>query len=187
MFDYEGSRSEFLKFLVEMGEEPKFLERVRAHETALASLLDRCVKQRSELIEWPRRRFTALRQRVADDWGRLARHIANSEPHATFAALAAQLPHLGRPSCDWFSTDRRLLVSFVDSANRFNRSWQRFLSTVGLDEVNRRRDEYNKFYPVEKSCAFGFDSVNGGFEPLPMLDESHLLSQFPLLPTPSLV
>ena len=30
MFDYEGSRSEFLKLLAECGEEPAFLARARA-------------------------------------------------------------------------------------------------------------------------------------------------------------
>src|SRR5687768_13668235 len=38
MFDYEGSRSEFLKLLAQFGEEPAFIARAKAPQLALESL-----------------------------------------------------------------------------------------------------------------------------------------------------
>ena len=182
MFDYEGSRSELLKILAEMGEEPAFLERARSHENALNSLVAQCERERNERLKWPRRHFTALRRRVADDWDRLASMVANPDAPSIFDALAAELPGLESPRAFWMSSKRTLLVSFIESSSRFNRSWESFLGDAGLDDVNRRRKEYNDFYPLEKSSAFGFDSVNDRFEPLPMLDDAFLLERFPLLP-----
>ena len=91
MFDYEGSRIEFLKILAEMGEEPAFIGRARAAEVALDALLGRCHRQRAELLEWPRRHFTVLLHRTAGDWSRIALHVAADDCHSLFNALSAKL------------------------------------------------------------------------------------------------
>lgn len=184
MFEYEGSRNEFLKILAEMGEEPAFIGRARSAQVALDSLLARCDTERTELLLWPRRYFTILRQRTAGDWSRLASHVATSECLSTFNSLSAQLPLVEQVESRLFLRDRTALRQFLESATRFNNAWSRFLDATALNDVNRRRDEYNRYYPLEKACAFANEGLDASFVPLPMLDRSFLESRFPLLNLP---
>ncbi len=186
MFDYEGSRGEFLKILAEMGEEPAFIARARAPEVALDSLLKRCESRRAELLLWPRRHFSTLRQRVGDDWTRLTSLVIDQDSLAIFAVLTAELPKLDEGRSSWLARDRKLLSLFLDSAFRFNTAWIQFLDDSGLDEVNRLRDDYNRYYMMEKACAFGSAMTAGEFTPLESLSRDFLFSRFPLLALPTL-
>ena len=59
--DYEGSRLEFLKILVELGEEPAFLRRSRQVSEALEHLHDEaivCASWRVGASKTPRTRYT---------------------------------------------------------------------------------------------------------------------------------
>ena len=187
MIDDEGSRGEFLKILAEMGEEPAFIERARVAEDALTSLLERCAAGRAELLEWPRRHFTRLRRRIDDDWDRITPLVTDDDAGSMFVGLAAELPAIDQSRPSMFATDHSLLRNFLESAKRFNRAWGQFLDNAGLGDVNRVRDEYNRFYPVEKSCAFGLDSVNDGFTALPVLTRTFLETRFPFLKVPTMV
>ena len=185
MFDFEGSRGEFLKLLAEMGENPAFIQRARAQENALNALLERCTASRAQLLEWPRRHYTILRKRIGDDWDRVSSITSHANAGPILAALSTALPVIDHARPSILSTDRSLLRNFLDSAQRFNRAWNHFLDHAGLDEINRLRDDYNRFYPMEKSCAFGTESVNAKFEPLPPLSRSYLETRFPLLNIPA--
>jgi hypothetical protein len=77
MFDYEGSRSEFLEILAQLGEEPVFINRARAPQVALDALLTSCSVHREERLAWPRRHFASLSLRVAAQWPRLQRFLAD--------------------------------------------------------------------------------------------------------------
>ncbi|TWU56470.1 hypothetical protein Poly51_23810 [Rubripirellula tenax] len=186
MFDHEGSRVEFLKILAEMGEEPAFIARARAPEVALTALLKSCEIRRAEMLLWPRRHFTALRRRVSDDWDRLAPLLIDSDSQLVFNKLATELPDLDVPGGSLLPSDKKLLRAFLESAGRFNTAWLRFLDVAGLDKVNRLRDDYNQYYPMEKSCAFGSDTAANDFTPLPTLAPNFLTDRFPPLAIPSL-
>ena len=69
MFDYEGSRSEFLKLLSECGEEPAFLARARAPQMALDELLNACNSKREEMLKWPKFYLAILAERVGNFHG----------------------------------------------------------------------------------------------------------------------
>ncbi len=186
MFDYEGSRSEFLKILAEMGEEPAFIARARAPQIALEGLLDRCTQKRDEMLKWPRLHFTVLFHRIAGDWTRLDPYVVGNNTESLFTSLATQLKISDAAKPVILATDRGVLRDFVESGGRFNRAWRRFLDDVGLADVNRLREEYNQFYPMEKACAFGTDAINNGFTTLPALEVEFLLNRFPLLSLPVL-
>lgn len=187
MFDYEGTRGEFLKILAEMGEEPAFISRGNAPQIALDDLLNVCTAHRQEQLKWPRRHFTTLRRRVSGDWSRLKSYLADQKGVDLLLALEGQLASDER-DYSWFflTTDKRALRQFYESAERFNKHWSAFITGAGLDHVNELRENYNRFYPMEKACAFGNDSVNKGFQPLPPLDASMLFERFPLLTLPEL-
>lgn len=186
MFDYEGSRSEFLKILTEMGEEPAFLERARAPEVALTAMVTRCEKRYEELRLWPRRHYTAVRRRVRDDWSRLSPLTTSDTPDLIFKKLADQLPVVDDVRPPIFTTLGRLLGAFIVSARRFNTAWDHFIDDAGLENVNRLRTAYNKHYPMEKACAFGSEIGEGHFRPLPFLDRTFLTTRFPTLALPTL-
>ena len=187
MFDYEGSRGEFLRILAEIGEEPAFINRGIAPQRALDALLERCAIHRDEQLEWPRRHFSALRRRIAADWSRLQRILTHENEIDLFVTLEQQLKLDERTNTlSFFTNDRRAVQQFIESGIRFNNSWSAFVSGDGLEHVNEMRENYNRFYPMEKACAFGNDGVNEGFQPLPQLDASFLLERFPLLVLPKL-
>jgi len=186
MFDYEGSRSEFLKILAEMGEEPAFINRGIAPKIALDALLKSCSVHHEDLLEWPRRHFATLRGRTGGDWLRLQPYLAQKDDVNLFAALECQLALHGNASPSLFTTERGVLRQFIESAARFNDNWLSFVEGSGLDHVNQLRENYNRYYPMEKACAFGTDKVNEDFKPLPLLDSAFLLKRFSLLFLPKL-
>jgi hypothetical protein len=186
MFDYEGSRSEFLKILAETGEEPAFINRGRAPQFALDALLKSCSVHREERLEWPRRHFATLYLRTAGEWSRLQRYLAAKDDVNLFAVLECQLAPIGNAAPSILASDRALLRQFIESAARFNQDWLSFVDGSGLEHVNELREDYNRYYPMEKACAFGRDTVNEGFNSLPLLDSAFLLERFPLLLLPEL-
>jgi hypothetical protein len=186
MFNFEGSRQEFLTILAELGEEPAFVTRAKATEQGLERLLSACGQKYAELQEWPRRHFTGLRNRVRGDWGDLCELIVDDDASSIFDNLSSALPELAPWDSPLFATSRSLLKAFLESADRFNRKWELFLNDVDLETVNRVRDEYNRYYPIERAAALGTERVNIGFRELPMLKRSFLAERFPLLQLPTM-
>ena len=90
MSDYEGSRSEFLKLLAEMGEEPAFIARPLAPGDALEALLQACEAKRNELLKWPKFHLAALAQRVRGDWSRLGSLLAGPEDVALAGGIRGE-------------------------------------------------------------------------------------------------
>jgi hypothetical protein len=79
------------------------------------------------------------------------------------------------------------LHELCESLERFNRRWQEFLDKIELDALNRLRDEYNRYYPLEKECAVrSWRVARHGFQPLAPVTHADLAARFPLLPAPRL-
>src|SRR5262245_42334491 len=186
MFDYEGSRREFLKLLTELGEEPAFVARAKAAQLALESLLQGCQAKREELLQWPYRHLANLAQCIGGHWSRLTPFLANPESAAELAALHAQMSFTGPTHSGWPATEKACLRRFLDSAERFNRRWRAYLAGVDYESVNKPRRDYNQYYPLEKACAFGNEMVSEEFQPLVMIDIEFLECQFPYLSIPLL-
>jgi hypothetical protein len=187
MYEYEGSRSEFLKLLAECGEEPAFIVRAQAPLAALDALLSACEAKRQEMLEWPKLHLAALTHQIQKDWSRLCPLLAIPENVSILEKLHIDMPS-GKPiKTEWFVSDIGALHRFLESAERFNRHWREYVERVDLERVNKPRRDYNQFYVLEKACAFGNDRVTEGFEPLGMIDSTYLYERFPLLTLPCLV
>ena len=185
MFDYEGSRSEFLKLLAECGEEPAFIARARAPQIALDSLLQTCEAKRNEMLEWPKFHLSVLAQHVGGNWSRLGCLLAVPESVALLETLHTNMPTSKTAQTNWLLSDRAALGQFLESAERFNRNWRTYLDGLDLESVNKPRREYNEFYVLEKACAFGNEIATEGFESLQMIQRDDLIQRFPLLTLPS--
>ncbi|MEM9588726.1 MAG: hypothetical protein AAGA03_15700 [Planctomycetota bacterium] len=184
MIDYEGSRGEFLKLLAELGEEPAFVQRARSTQAAWERLLLSCEVKYEALLQWPRKRMSAMVAQLGTDWTGIGKMLRNPQVAGQLRELhllwSASLPAYHERS--W--TGRGVLMQFRDSAQRFNRSWEHFLNDVDLDSVNRRRREYNQYYPIEKACAMGSERTVGTFVPMSEVTCDDLRVRFPLLPLP---
>ena len=138
MFDYEGSRSEFLKLLAEFGEEPAFIGRALAPQIALDALQHACEAKRSEMLEWPKFHLSVLAHKIGSNWSRLNSLLAVHEDVTVLEALHASM-HTNKPvQNDWLASNKTVLLRFLESAERFNRHWLDYLDGVDLEPVNKR-------------------------------------------------
>ena len=189
--DYEGSRGEFLKMLLEQGEEPSFLRRAREVRDAWDGLLEAVsVAPRRDAARAPDAPGNLSRQ-VNGDWSRLATYLADESQVSVFATLYEEwkprLPAVIKSTSPW-STLRSSLIGFADSVDRFNRAWNKFLVNVDLEEINRLRTDFNKYYPIEKAAAFDSEAIERlGFEPLDTATFEHLHARFPPLELPAIL
>jgi hypothetical protein len=186
MFDYEGSRSEFLKLLAQCGEEPAFIERARAPQVALDALLLSCKAKHEEMLKWPAHHLSVLAHQVGKDWSKLGYLLAAPESVAMLEALHATIPASTPVQNNWFASDKAALRQFLESAERFNRHWRAYVDGLDWEPVNKPRRDYNQYYQLEKACAFGSEAVTDGFVPVAMIDGSILYERFPLLVVPSM-
>ena len=186
MFDYEGSRSEFLRLLAEFGEEPSFIARARAPQIALETLLQACEARREEMLKWPKHHLSALANRIGGQWSRLGCLLAVPESVRLLETMHTTMPASKPVRTSRLGRERAALGRFLESAERFNRNWKTYLDGLDLECVNKPRRDYNEFYVVEKSCAFGNENVVDSFQPLEMIEREDLLQRFPLLDLPSL-
>lgn len=186
MFDHEGSRSEFLKLLASFGEEPAFLARARAPETALQALHAACDAERIALLRWPTFYLSALASQVAGDWSRLGQLLAVPESASLLADLFAMMPDAAPVQTSRFTSDRTALRRFLQSAERFNRKWQSHLDALDLEPVNEPRREYNQHYAMELDCAFDRQIMPADVPHLEMIDTRYLHARYPLLQLPTL-
>jgi hypothetical protein len=186
MFDYEGSRGEFLKLLVELGEKPAFIARAQAPMIALNALLSAVEAKRREMLKWPTFHLSILANQIKNDWSRLGSLLAVPESSIVLETLYASM-HTGKPvRTGWLGSDKSALRRFLESGERFNRNWQTYLDGLDLGPVNKPRRDFNEFYVLEKACAFGSERIAEAFEPLEMIDSRYLYERLPFLTLPSL-
>jgi hypothetical protein len=119
------------------------------------------------------------------DWSRLSSYLKNGADYQTFAELHEKWkPEKIDSGIRWFRTIRGSLKAFLISIEHFNREWETYLRQIDLESVNEVLSEYNKYYPIEMSCAFdNQDVARLAFHPLEMLTRDKLLADFPLLLT----
>lgn len=177
-----------MKSLAELGEDPAFVRRAQTVNEAWTRLLEQCRSQRELMLRWPWMHLSILADRLKYDWSPLARYLADEGQVTYFEDLykdwKLSLESRTIFANSWLSI-RRILGDFVDSAGRFNGTWNKYLQDVNLEEINRLRREYNKHYPVEKACAFDCEDIERlGFTPLDPVTIEQLQAAFPPLTIP---
>lgn len=160
---------------------PAFLRRAQRAENALADLLQRLRRQRQEWLDMVRLRLGQLHA-LAGAWQRLAKFV-NADSLTALQRLYDELnPQLRvpiQPTTD-DNAIRAALADLRESLDRFNHRWRELLATTDLSEVNRRRDEYNRWYVFEKECFVGSARIaRQGFRPLEMVTVEDLRAWLP--------
>ena len=176
----------FKRFLAQY-EAPAYIRRARAVQAALDQLLDHCRRQRAEWLKIVRLRIGMLHA-LAGEWDNLRPFLADDDQldilRYFLAALASPLRAPVEPTTSARAL-RRALRELHESLELFNRRWQAFLASVDLTTVNELRDGYNRYYLLEKECAFRSPRLaRQGFRRLEPLTLDDLAAVLPPLPVP---
>jgi hypothetical protein len=168
---------------------PAFVQRARQVEEAWEQVLGRCRQQRDKWLEIPRIRLATL-VALGGDWSVVAGFLRDRQDIGALQTLCDELqPRLRCPVAVTKSESRLrgAFKEYQESAERFNRRWERFLIGIDLSGVNQARENYNRYYVLEKECALGLPSVaRRGFKPLAPLGIDDLRTALPLLPVPQM-
>src|SRR5262249_385654 len=134
---------------------PAYVRRAREVEAAWNALLDQLSRDRARLLEMPRMRLARLFSLAPSDIT-LMSALKSSDA----------LRELGRLYDDWqprllsraapARSNAGLLTGLCElrhSFERFNRRWIKRVNEIDLAHINRLRENYNRFYLLEKECA----------------------------------
>lgn len=137
----------------------------------------------------PRLRLAQLHATLGE-WSRLADIGIPAERASHLAEQLAQLCELWRPVLKRpvpyavvAGMARPVYGQLAESFRRFNRRWKPFVERLDLSVINTIRDEYNRYYVIEKECSTGSALLaNRDFVPLAPETPATLLQAYPLLP-----
>ena len=140
-----------MRQLLGMFDVPAFARRGQELEFALDHLKARLARQREDRLDMVRMR---LRQ-----WCAVATSPIDGLEFVNVPALIEAVGALDPPV--WASSPgprrRRLAVArdLLASVDRFNRRWTAYLDKLNFGPINAMIDNYNRYYLLEKECAFG--------------------------------
>jgi hypothetical protein len=182
----EDANDLFKRFVSHYGA-PAYMRRARHVQDAHDQLVERCRRQREEMLYMVRTRLGMLHAR-AGGWNQLRICVADEGQldllKEMFDALKPQLRAPPGPT----RSERALraeLRELGESIERFNRRWEAFLASIDLAPLNALRDSYNRYYVLEKECAIRSPRLaRQGFQRLEPLTLAELARQFPPLVSP---
>jgi hypothetical protein len=172
--------------VVAMHGAPAYIRRALQVEAAWAGIVELCQRRRHEWLGMVRVRLAAL-QALAGEWSALTPVVGPSSVEI-LAALAIELRPRLRHKVPRTASPRRLRTAWKEllaSLANFNQRWQAYLQGIDLTEVNRLRDDYNRYYLLEKECAVRSALIaRQGFQRLVPATVQDLQALLPALPVP---
>ena len=166
---------------------PAFIRRAQNVQAAWDLVVDRCRRQRDKWLGMVRTRLGMLRA-LAGEWPVLASLVREGSDLELLARLEKDLRPVLRYPAEPTTSARRLraaLKELIASLEYFNQRWQEYLAAIDLTEVNRLREDYNRYYVLEKECAVRSAAIaRQGFQRLPPVAVGDLAKLFPPLPQP---
>lgn len=166
---------------------PAYVRRARRVEDAWERLIASCGIRRDEFLKMPKLRLGVLHA-LAGDWSNLSTCLTD---HGSLSCLIELFecwqPRL-RVRVERTVSSRKLRMAIGQlgtSFERFNRQWNEFVHKLDLREINTLRDEYNRFYVLEKECSVRSAAIaREGFRPLAPATIDDIFRVFPLLRVP---
>jgi hypothetical protein len=164
---------------------PAYVRRARRVQDAFDELIARCRQRREEWLELVRLRLGTLKAR-AGKWSRLRFLLGHDQLSALEDLHDALQPRLRVPVES--TSSRRLLRHAIGelraNLDRFNARWQKFLEALDLAPLNRLREDYNRYYLLEKECAMRSTRLARlGFQRLEPVTVADVAGLFPPLLT----
>jgi hypothetical protein len=182
-FGSDDSRE--LREIMAQFDAPAYVRRARQVEGSYEELLERCRRQRLEWLAMVRTRLGQLAA-LSNEWEALRPTLCGEEELFSLRRLHDDL----RPDLRVAPTPtsspralRRAAVVLQSSIWRFNQRWASFLAELDLAPINKQRDDYNRYYVLEKECALRSPRLaREGFRQLQPLTMDALAALFPPLP-----
>jgi hypothetical protein len=163
---------------------PAYIRRAQKVQAAWDGIVEQCQRQRNQWLSMVGMRLAVLRA-LAGEWTSLAAVIpdpAALDPMVTLhREIQPRLRHPVQPT-----TSQRLLRAafreLIQSLKYFNQRWGAYLVGIDLTEVNSLREDYNRYYVLEKECAVRSPMIaRQGFQRLPPATLQDLQALFPPL------
>jgi hypothetical protein len=164
-----------IKELMGLFDAPAFARRGRDVEWAISRTMFLCRRKRLEFLD-----MVHCRLRM---WVSAA---GSQEPHYELWSLADAPAVVWKPTA---KLQRKALekasLGLIQSVERFNDRWYRWVHELNTETVNRQIDHFNKYYILEKECVVGSARLAARlFQPAPRMEPDWILQQLPLLPVP---
>lgn len=178
---------EFFQAAIAAHDAPAFMRRARDMHVAWQGIHEKLQFQRLKLLEFSRLRLATLFALLGPNRG------------ASFPICRPEdLPYLEERFREWSpklripiqpaTRQRPVRIAFlelIESFERFNQRWTQAIADVDLAYVNLLRENYNRYYVMEKECAVRSSLVaSSGFVPMEPATREQLLAEFPLLLIP---
>lgn len=166
---------------------PAFVRRGKLVETTWTHLLEACAMARIERLAFVRLRLGQLLA-LAGGWDAVRGAVRSDAEIGELQRLHDELqPQLQLPL--EATTSKRVLRAaardLVEAIEMFNARWTRWLAKVDLKIVNQARENYNRYYLLEKECAVGSARLARiGFVKLEPIVFDEVAKRFPLLTAP---
>jgi hypothetical protein len=132
-----------------------------------------------------RLRLATLAALIDHDWTRLQPLLADNGAEWLHELHIELQPKLLAPLEPTRSESqlRSVLGELIESLTRFNRRWEEYVPTVDLGWVNEVRENYNRYFLLEKECAVGRGSLSQqDFLKLAPLRTEDIMECWPPLP-----
>ncbi len=183
----DGSRREFLQILGEH-DVPAFLRRAQGVSEGWKSVVGECRTARRRLLEIPRMRLGVLAETAAHRWSDLESLLMDPSMAHRLRDYHSEWKPVLRAEVQIIDDPRmwsRHIDDLIKSFERFNVRWKEYVEAYDFNLINALRDGYNKYYVIEKSCAFDSDRVGmEGFVELEMATPKDIIQELPLLHVP---
>ena len=184
-----GSRTEFLQFAMQL-DDLAYIRRAKGIETSWEGLMKLMSAKRREMLNVTDTRLAVLAALIEQQWSQLEMFVEDAGDIVGLQERYAATDYVLRAPITPTRSARRIgsaLKDTVRSMQRFNDHWQRFLVDFDYEPLNRERADYNKYYPIEKACAFASDAIGfEGFQELAPVNAETLVPTFPPLQVPRL-
>lgn len=165
---------------------PSYIRRARAVEVGLAQLLQHARNKREELFSFVRLDLATLRAQ-AGDWEALD-GIVSVKVRRYLEGLFRELQPKLRSPVEATTSPARLrktLEHLRHSVGRFNERWRKYLDDIDWRNINRVREDYNKYYILEKECALRSSRLaRQDYRRLEPLSSADILVEMPFLQLP---
>jgi hypothetical protein len=172
-----SSEDRLFKQFVARYDVPAYVRRARRVQDAFNDLVARCRHERDKRLEIVRMHARAVFALVNEE--------ARPQLLTLGSALGVPIPPASPGRLSPYKL-RRATAELTESIERFNRSWLHFLHAADLSTVNQLREDYNRYYLLEKECALRSPRLaRQGFQRMKPLSPDDLLILLPLLPVPA--
>jgi hypothetical protein len=166
---------------------PAFVRRARLVETSWTQLLEHGGKLRLQRLDMVGLRLGQLLA-LAGAWEALHPLLPEDADRTLLIRLHDELQPRLRMALQPSTSERVLraaLRELVEAMEIFNGHWKRWLAEVDLTPINKARENYNRYYLLEKECALGSALVaRRDFKPLPPITRADVEVHLPLLALP---